>query len=260
MQKTCFVIQPFDKGRYDKRYTDTFEPAIHEAGISPYRIDKDPSVQIPIDDIEQKIRDADICLAEITEDNANVWYELGFAMACGKPVILVCAKDRVKFPFDVQHRTIVHYDTESESDFSKLKQQITNKLTHVLRREENTKKLQIESVTKPRAGLKDYEIATLASIAAEIDGLDDGISVSILKDRLGKAGFNGLACNLAIQKLLSNNFISQKIVTGWNGNDTWEAYAPTPEGWDWISSNTSSIDLKTHKTLNSSDIDDEIPF
>ena len=37
----CFVIQPFDGGqRYDKRYEDVFEPAIRDAGLEPYRMDR----------------------------------------------------------------------------------------------------------------------------------------------------------------------------------------------------------------------------
>lgn len=68
----CFVIQPFDKGKFDSRYEDIFEPAIKGSGLIAYRVDKDPSVDIPIDDIEKNIREAKICLAEITTDNPNV--------------------------------------------------------------------------------------------------------------------------------------------------------------------------------------------
>lgn len=51
--KTCFVIQPFDKDKFDKRYNDIFEPAINKAGYQSYRVDKDNSVTIPIEDIEK---------------------------------------------------------------------------------------------------------------------------------------------------------------------------------------------------------------
>lgn len=37
---TCFVIQPFDAGPYDKRYDDAFVPAISDAGLEPYRVDR----------------------------------------------------------------------------------------------------------------------------------------------------------------------------------------------------------------------------
>ena len=87
---TCFVIQPFDNGgKFDKRYADIFEPAIRDAGLDPYRVDNDPAVTIPIDDIENGIRRASICLADISLNNPNVWFELGYALASNKQICLL---------------------------------------------------------------------------------------------------------------------------------------------------------------------------
>jgi len=47
----CFVIQPFDGGRFDKRFDDVFAPAITAADLDPYRVDRDPSVAIPVEQI-----------------------------------------------------------------------------------------------------------------------------------------------------------------------------------------------------------------
>ena len=52
----CFVIQPFDDGKFDKRYEDVFAPAVRAAGLEPYRVDHDPSVSIPIEDIQSGIQ------------------------------------------------------------------------------------------------------------------------------------------------------------------------------------------------------------
>jgi len=104
-----------------------FKPAIEEAGFEPYRVDEDPGVEVPIEDIERGIREAAVCFAEITTDNPNVWYELGYARASLKPVVMVSER-RQKFPFDVQHRSIIIYDTGSSSDFDTLKTKIIAKL------------------------------------------------------------------------------------------------------------------------------------
>src|SRR5438552_18122335 len=92
--QTCFVIQPFDAAKFDKRFDDTFKPAIDDAGLKAYRVDKDPEIEVPIDGIEAGIKAAAICLADITTDNPNVWYELGYAFAIGKPVVMVCSSER----------------------------------------------------------------------------------------------------------------------------------------------------------------------
>jgi hypothetical protein len=41
---------------------------------------------------------------------------------------MVCERSRQKFPFDVQHRSIIIYDTGSSSDFDRLKIKIVAKL------------------------------------------------------------------------------------------------------------------------------------
>ena len=82
-----------------------------------------------MEEVEKRIREADTYLADISESNPNVWFELGFAIAAGKPVVLVCLEkpDR-RFPFDIQHRAIITYKTESARDFDYLKSKITARL------------------------------------------------------------------------------------------------------------------------------------
>ena len=78
-QPICFVIQPFDRGKFDKRYKDAFEPGLAKAGFEAYRVDQDPGTDVVIAAIEEGIRRAAICLADVTTNNPNVWYELGYA-------------------------------------------------------------------------------------------------------------------------------------------------------------------------------------
>lgn len=142
----CFVIQPFDNSTFDKRFADIFSPAIVKAGFEPYRIDKDLSVRIPIDEIEKGISDSAFCFAEITSDNPNVWYELGYAFACQKDVVLVCSDERKdKFPFDIQHRHIITYKTSSTSDFNTLEGTITGKITALQEKSKTVKILKYYS-------------------------------------------------------------------------------------------------------------------
>jgi nucleoside 2-deoxyribosyltransferase len=115
---TCFVIQPFDSGKFDKRFKETFAPAIRAATFEPYKVDEDARVDVLITSIEEGIRSAAVCLADITTDNPNVWFELGFAFAANRPVVMVCSYERTgKYPFDIQHRAVIQYKTEAQSDF-----------------------------------------------------------------------------------------------------------------------------------------------
>jgi hypothetical protein len=105
MSERCFVIQPFDDGGpFDKRYDDVLVPAIRAAELEEYRVDRDPNVAIPIDQIETAIPTSVICLADITLDNPNVWFELGYAIALAKQVVLICNKNRAT-PFSIRCAT-----------------------------------------------------------------------------------------------------------------------------------------------------------
>jgi hypothetical protein len=62
---SCFVIQPFDGAKYDKRFRDIYKPAIEAASLEAYRVDQDSGVLVPIDAIEKGIRQASVCLAGV---------------------------------------------------------------------------------------------------------------------------------------------------------------------------------------------------
>ena len=166
---TCFVIQPFDGGgKYDKRFRDIYKPAVEAAGLEPYRVDKDASVMVPIDSIEQRIRSSAVCLADITTDNPNVWYELGFAFAADRPVVMVCSRERVgKYPFDIQHRTVIPYESDSSSDFDALKASLTEKLTAVLKQSQTLAKIAEADPLVKVKGLGQLEMIVLGILAGD---------------------------------------------------------------------------------------------
>ena len=62
-----------------------------------------------MDDIVRGIVEAKVVIAEITEPNQNVFYELGYAHALKKPTILLA--DRSKdLPFDISGYRCLFYD------------------------------------------------------------------------------------------------------------------------------------------------------
>jgi nucleoside 2-deoxyribosyltransferase len=186
---TCFVIQPFDGGTYDKRFKDVYEPAIKAAGYEPYRVDQDASVSVPIESIEDGIRSAVVCLADITLDNPNVWYELGFAFASGKPVVMICnMAERLskKFPFDIQHKTIITYKAESSSDFDVLKASITTKIKAYVSKDAALQIMSESENVSPVAGLSQPEIMVLAILAGGFSPTSSTAIYSAKQDGTGR--------------------------------------------------------------------------
>jgi len=240
---TCFVIQPFDGGRFDKRFADVFSPAIKAAGLEPYRVDHDPSVSIPIDDIQAGIENSDVCLADITTDNPNVWFELGYAIAAQREVVLVCSDERAaKFPFDVQHRSIIRYSTDSSSDFESLRAKIQSRLEATLQRSEKLGQVaRIQSVASLE-GLDQHHVATLVAVAEEVDSPDSGASVYEIRSSMEKAGFTKIATTLGLKALLDSGMLESYEDSGYNG-DPFIAYRVTDRGMAWLSDNQDKLTL-----------------
>lgn len=255
----CFVIQPFDNDKFDKRYVDIFEPAIIKAEFEPYRIDKDLSVRIPIDEIEKGISESTICFAEITSDNPNVWHELGFAFACDKDVVMVCSDERLgKFPFDIQHRHIITYKTSSTSDFNALGDTITRKIKALQVKSKTVKQLNSTPVIETE-GLKGHEIALLILMMESQVSAEDYSAAYSLKNEMNKAGYTDVATSVGIRTLTKKGMIETfRETDNWNNNQDFIACRLTEKGENWVLSNEEQLVFRKQGKDESSEND--LPF
>ena len=256
----CFVIQPFDGGKFDKRFEDVFKPAILDAGLDPYRVDRDPSVEIPIESIEEQIRNASVCLADITTDNPNVWYELGFAFAAGRPVVMVCSSERTlgKFPFDIQHRTIILYKPESPSDFESLKKSITEKVKALQNKSEAIRQITESEQVAPNQGLSQSELLVFANLAGETTLPGDYYSLQALKEDSERSGLTPIGFSLALRRLVGKRFVEISEQHNEYQGYTFNAGIITPDGWKWLDENESLFALR--KAQPEVIEDSDIPF
>lgn len=256
----CFVIQPFDGGNFDKRYDETFKPAIEKTGLQPYRTDRDFSVQIPIEDIEKGIKESAICLAEITLNNPNVWYELGYAFACGKDVIMVCSDERSdSFPFDIGHRTILKYSTKSRGGFEELEEKISKTISALLAKSIRIDKLNNSPIV-PTEGLEVNEIACLLLAMADQPSQESFSSVHSLKNEMEKAGYNGTAASLAIRVLTHKGFLKTFTAEEDNSNYTYPACRITDAGFAWIMANKEHVQTRAQPGTQRQVGSDDLPF
>jgi hypothetical protein len=255
----CFIIQPFDKDKFDSRFEDVFKPAIIKADLEPYRVDQDLSVRIPIEEIEKEIKESVICFAEITTDNPNVWYELGFAFASGKDVVLVCSEERQgKFPFDIQHRQIITYKTSSKSDFEKLEDTITKKII-ALRSTSKTVKTLSDTPVIEKEGLRSHEIAIMILMMQNQFSVDDSFSTSGLKNEMNRSGYTDIATSVGIRTLLQNGMIETFKKNDGNYGDEYIACKLTEKGVSWIMSNQDQFQFRKSEKEATGNLDD-LPF
>ncbi len=240
----CCVFQPFDKGDFDKRFDDVLVPAIEAADMEPYRVDRDAGSVIPVDTLHREIRAATACVADITTRNPNVMYELGFAIAAGKDVVVISGPNSERYPFDIQHRGILSYAVGSISDFKELEQKLTAKLNAILDLREKTTEIVDASPVKESSGLQPHELTALALLLANCDSTADEVSASTFKQEMRKVGYSDVGTRVAIARLVKLGYVSSTLREG-NYDQQWTAYSITEQGEEWLVENQTKLELRT---------------
>jgi SIR2-like domain len=125
--KLCFVMMTFTDP-YDRIYRDLIVPAVEDAGLSPIRADEIPATGFIMEQIRAAIQQARLCIADITDRNPNVLYEVGFAEAMRKSVILM-ASNLSELPFDIAAQRVLWYSTDLSDGRQRLRRAIAHALT-----------------------------------------------------------------------------------------------------------------------------------
>lgn len=104
----AFVVMKFSEP-YNTFYEEVIQRQAQAAGYDVLRIDEKAGPGIIFQDIQREIQQAELVIAEITPANPNVFYELGYAHALGKPTILLAQRE-TQLPFDISSFRVVFYN------------------------------------------------------------------------------------------------------------------------------------------------------
>jgi hypothetical protein len=112
LEKTCFVITPIGEDDSEQRrhanmiLKSVIEPVTAELGLTPRRADQIERSGLITRQIFEYLAKARICVADLSFNNPNAFYELGIRHMCKLPTVQIIRKGD-KIPFDVsQGRTI----------------------------------------------------------------------------------------------------------------------------------------------------------
>lgn len=105
----AFVLMPFSESLNDV-YEFLIKSALSEVGYKVERADDIKSQSNILEDIIKGIVGSDLIVADLTDSNANVYYELGIAHALQKRVVLI-TQDVDDLPFDLRSYRVVSYST-----------------------------------------------------------------------------------------------------------------------------------------------------
>lgn len=128
----CFVLMPFsDTADVQKVYRDHVKPVLeNRCGLRCERADDIYDISGVMQSVWEGINRARLVIADLTERNANVFYELGIAHTLGKPVIMLTqSMDFV--PFDLRHLRCIVYEYKP-GNIERLEQALERTIRRVL--------------------------------------------------------------------------------------------------------------------------------
>lgn len=107
-EKKCFVLMPFEESLREI-YTEIYVPVCADRGFECSRVDEINRPGSITRDIIEGIIESDIIIADLTDRNSNVFYELGIAHATSNKTIMTSQK-RTNLPFDISHYRVIVYE------------------------------------------------------------------------------------------------------------------------------------------------------
>lgn len=125
LQPQLYVLMPFSE-ELEPIY-ETLRDAARMSGMACTRSDKDPRKGNIILKIIQGIYESNVVIADITEANPNVFYELGVANALSKPCLMICCGPADRFPFDVASYDVIKYENTPQG-LKNLREKLTGAL------------------------------------------------------------------------------------------------------------------------------------
>lgn len=99
---------PFEE-KYREVYTEVYKVVCKSNGIDCWRVDEVNKPGSITRDIINGIIESDIIIADLTERNPNVFYELGIAHSTGNKTIMTCQSNE-SLPFDISAYRVIFYE------------------------------------------------------------------------------------------------------------------------------------------------------
>ncbi|TCP22244.1 hypothetical protein [Rhodovulum adriaticum] len=132
-KKSCFIISPIGaeggdiRRRADKVLKHVIRPPLEERGYSVVRADHIADPGMITTQVIDKIREADLVVADLSGHNPNVFYELAVRHALNKPFIQIIESGE-QIPFDIAGFRTIHLDHTDLDSADEARKEIGNQV------------------------------------------------------------------------------------------------------------------------------------
>ncbi|WP_417393594.1 hypothetical protein [Gimesia sp.] len=131
IDRECFVIMPFAR-KFIQTYRDAIKPALETVNCTSVRADEVAQPGVITMQLFYHIARSHLCIADISEQNPNVMYELGVAHTLAKPTIILTSSPPDAVPFDVAHYRFIRYQLTALNGMDHLRAHLLQSLSSVL--------------------------------------------------------------------------------------------------------------------------------
>ena len=134
--KKCFVIMPFSStqkcnaDQWNEVYMNTIECAVKTSGFNYKCYKIDLNIGNIIVGILENLYNADVVIADLTDRNPNVYYELGVRHALKDSTLLI-TQSLDDVPFDLRHNAVIVYDWKTKNGRKVFCKKVKNALQEI---------------------------------------------------------------------------------------------------------------------------------
>jgi hypothetical protein len=211
--KPCFIIIPIgeenssERDRSDQIFKYILEPVLNANGYNAIRADHiNQPGQIGTQVIKHIIED-ELVIADLTNHNPNVFYELAIRHTIGKPVIQIIDIG-TSIPFDVAQSRMIKFDYKNLGSVAECKDKICEQIKSINDNSDNIDNPVRSVIDRIEIGTSTNPTEKLTSqIFDSISELNDKVS-EINNSIFCEHGFNN------IQSLLSGDFVQAEYIDG----------------------------------------------
>lgn len=159
-----FVLMPFDP-KFDDIYKFGIKGAAEDAGAYAERIDDQIFTEGILERVFNQINKADVVVADMTGRNPNVFYEVGYAHALGR-IVLLLTQSADDIPFDLKHHQHLVYGGSIDT----LKSQLTTRIQWAINESKKQNILHSDplEIVFDNVGLSPFESGTRTAPTFEI--------------------------------------------------------------------------------------------
>ena len=175
-KKTCFVISPIGepgsetRERSDQILNYIIRPAVEGLGYETTRADEMERPGIITRQVITSVFEADLCIADLTERNPNVFYELAVRHVVRKPFIQLIQDDE-EIPFDVYNTRTIQVNHHNLATADEARRQIAAQINSIEQNSEDVENPISVSVDLQR--MRQSEVPEERSLAELLSAVTD---------------------------------------------------------------------------------------